>query len=239
MNRALAKAHIDGQERLRRAVAGAMGAAWSGLGSYNEGDVPRFLARAVPLVRAGQRQSVALTEAYLARSVGRGPMGLDPEKLLRQLRNGTPPDEVYRRPFVTVWTALGAGKAWGDAVAEGLDRATSAAATDVQLASRQALRDVGNADEAILGYQRVPDGNACEFCLLIADQRYTTDALQPVHNHCGCSVDVILATERGRFSGVYENDPIKVGENVTAEVREHGELGPVLVNAEHDFTQLH
>lgn len=238
VNPSLANAHINAQQRLRLIVAEAVRGAWRGLPGYDDRDVDAFLASALPAVEAGRRQSVALTEAFLARAVRRQPNGADVDRIVAAIRNGADPRQVYRRPFVTTWTALGSGADWSDAVASGEARAVGMAATDVQLAMRDTLRDVGNADEAILGYQRVPDGKACDLCLQIAGQRYTTDELQPVHNNCGCSVDVITATERGAFSGNYGNDPILTREGVV-EVREHGELGPVLVNGEHDFTQLH
>lgn len=239
MNPALARAHIAGQKQIRDIVSASVAAAWSSSPSYDEADVGPFLDRAVPIVRGGQRQSSALTEAFLARAIGKRALGLGGDAILGKLRAGADPREVYRRPFVTVWTALGAGKDWPDAVNEGLARATGTAATDVQLAMRETLREVGNAEEAILGYERVPDGNACDFCLLVAGQRYTTDKLQPIHDNCGCGVDVITATERGGFSGGFDNDPILTREDgLTVEVREHGELGPVLVNGDHHFTEL-
>jgi hypothetical protein len=143
---------------------------------------------------------------------------------------------VYRRPFVTVWTALGVGREWERAVGEGLARLTSTAQTDVQLAMRNTLRAVGEADDLILGYQRVPDAGACNFCLLVSGQRYRTGDLMPIHNHCGCGVDVITTINRHEFSGKPTNDLTIPPDAPPVEVREHGELGPVLVNADHDFT---
>lgn len=227
----LAEAHITAQARLRALTARGVDAIWASLPAYNDENVDEWLTRVLPLIAAAQRQSVSLTDAFLAQAVARAPLGVNPERVTGPaVRAGVPPEEVYRRPFVAVWSALKAGTAYDKAVAAGGARATGTAAMDVQLSMRATLREVGEADDLILGYQRVPDAGACQFCQLIADQRYRTDDLMPVHNHCGCGVDVISGPERPSFSGVYANDIPEVA------VHNHGELGPVLGDPSHSFT---
>jgi hypothetical protein len=236
----LAQAHIVSQARLRTLTAAAAATIWQQLPGYDEEHVDEWLTRVLPIIAAGQRQSVRLTEAFLSRALGRAPLGVQADEIIgAAARAGTDPATVYRRPFVTVWTALGAGKDWNSAAAAGLARARSTAATDVQLAMRGTLTAVGEADDLIVGYARVPDGGACDFCRLVAGQRYRTDQLMPIHSHCGCGVDVITRQTRGNFTGNADNDlTVTRDDGLTAAVREHGELGPVLVNGDHDFTQL-
>lgn len=243
MSSELVAAHIEAQAQVRARAALAMAVAWRSLPSYDDTDVPAFLARAVPVTLASQRASVRLTMAFLARAGGTpGGARVSAGRVLSGVRNGVAPAVVYRRPFVTVWTALKDGAAYEDAVASGLDRATSAAQTDVQLAMRQTLVEVGAADTRILGYRRVPDPDACGFCRLIAGQRYLTEQLLPVHSRCGCGVEVITATNRGDFTGRRANDlaiPATVGADGTiAAVAEHGELGPLVVDGRDNFTAL-
>lgn len=233
---ALTAAHIQAEARLRQLTVQAIAAAWAALGSYDERDVPAFLAAAVPVVAAAQRQSVSLTAAYLARAIDRPAVGVDIDSLLAGLRNGTPSTTVYRRPFVSVWTALRDEQPYDSAVAAGLERATGSAAMDVQLAMTHTLREIGGREDLILGYRRVPDADACSFCRLIAGQRYTTDQLMPVHNRCGCGVGVITEANRGDFTGNPENDLSVTRDDVSAVVRDHGELGPLVVNGAHAFT---
>lgn len=233
---ALADAHIVAQERIRRRTAAAVGSAWRSLSAYDRENVPEFLQLAVPIVAAGQRQSAATTNAFLARATRRSPLALNVAAVTGAgVRAGTPPETVYERPFVTVWTALKAGTEFKDAVNAGRARATGSAAMDVQLTMRATLRDIGERDDMILGFERVPDGDACEFCVLVAGQQYTTQDLMPVHNHCGCGVDVITAENRGDFSGSTDND-LSMPSSVS--IAEHGELGPLLVSGDHHFTQL-
>lgn len=106
MPTALADAHIEAERRLRLLVTTGLERAWRQLPGYDEEHVDGWLSQAVPLVLSGQRTSVALTDAYVARSMGRDPFGIDPDAVIGGLRGDTTPEEVYRRPFVTVWTAL-------------------------------------------------------------------------------------------------------------------------------------
>lgn len=229
-------AQITAQERLRTLTMAAVARAWTRLPAYDAANVAAFLTIVVPLILASQRQSIALTNAFLARATGSTPAAVSVPAILAATRNGVTPAEVYRRPFVTVWTDLKAHRPYQDAVAAGLHRATSAAATDVQLAMRETLVAVGQKDPRILGYRRVPDPGACPFCVLVAGQRYTTAQLLPIHPHCGCGVAPITAANRGDFTGKRENDLNVTQDGVTAAVAQHGELGPVLVNGADRFT---
>lgn len=228
MPTALAEAHIEAQRRLRLITGRAVASIWEELPGYDRENLDEWLSKVVPVVQTGQRASIALTEGFLAQAVGRGPLGVNPETVIAGVRGETATETVYERPFVTLWAKLGAGVQFSTAAAVALERARSSAATDVQMAMRDTLREVGEADELILGYQRVPDGGACSFCQLVSGQRYHTADLMPIHSNCGCGVDVITGTQRPDFSGRYDRDQVAI--------RQHGELGPVLVDPAHDFT---
>lgn len=235
----LAAAHIRAEKAIRDAAANAVAGIWKDLPGHDRENVDEWLSRVLPVITASQRRSAGVTDAFLAQAVGRRPLGVPPGDVVgAAARNGASPEDVYTRPFVTLWTALKVGDDFPDAMNAGLARATSTAATDVQLAMRETLRVVGGEDDHILGYSREPDGEACDFCVLVSGQRYTTDQLMPIHNHCGCGVTPITAANRGSFTGRPEGDLSVTRDGLTAEVRDHGELGPVLVNAAHDFTQL-
>jgi hypothetical protein len=266
------QAHIAANTRLQEIAATAAAAAWLGLGSYDEEDVPRFLARVVPVILAAQRQSVALTVAFLASAIGRRPAPVQVEQLvgaairtatpeviaasqrgglaLAPDATGVPPQIVYRRPFVGVWNALGEGTPWADAVDAGRERVAGTAAFDVQNAMRHTLRAVGEADDLILGYRRVPDSDACPLCVLAAGRRYRTGVLMEIHTRCKCGIEVVTAANRGDFFGKAENDlAITPGDEVIRIVKHgatpnepglavvrHGELGALLVADGDHFT---
>jgi hypothetical protein len=230
----LADAHIEGQRRLRERAAAAALAAWDQLDSYSREDEDTWLALVLPLMLGAQRASALLTNQFVARAVGRQPLAIDLNAITgAAIRNGTEPRDVYRRALVAVWSDMKHGKLWEDAVRAGGERAAVTAQTDIQLTMRTTLREIGQADDRIVGFQRVPDGDACEFCRLIAGRRYLKSGLMPVHPRCGCGVDVITQANRGDFTGKVDND-LDLPAGVT--VREHGELGPTLVHPDHDFT---
>lgn len=247
----LEEAHILAQARLRELTVQAVGMAWRSLLAYDIANVAQFLSMVVPLILAAQRQSATLTSMFLATALHPPARVLVPAPAppriaalpvdLEQvtgaaIRAGTPPEVVYRRPFVTVWTMLQEHTPWAEAVNAGLARAQASAAMDVQNTMRHTLKLIGDAEPMILGYRRIPDASACEFCKLIAGRRYLTSELQPVHPRCGCGVGVITEANRGDFTGKSENDLRIAGDGIVAAVREHGELGPLLVSADDHFT---
>lgn len=208
---------------------------WASLPGYDEPDIDRFTATIVPVVRGGQRQVANLTDAYLATMarlvLGAGTLTGVPDAVLDAIRP-VPPAEAYRRAGVTVWAALAAGAAYPDAVGKGGARAESTAVTDLQLAATHASRHVLTADRRATGYRRVTNGRCCDLCEQASDRIYRTGDLLPIHNRCTCTVEPVYRAE----------DPGEVpGGEVTDDrgrpaVREHGELGPVLVVAGQQFT---
>jgi hypothetical protein len=229
----LAEAHIAGQARLRALVRRAIERAWGDLPGYDRANLDEWLSRALPLVGTSQRASVALTEAYLALYRGRSAFGIDPGEVIARARRGAGAEEVYSRPFVNVWSALGKGQPFADAVGSGLARAAGSAELDIQLAMRETASAVQEADDGIYGYERVADGNACEFCQAI-DGAYLKDAdASPLHNNCGCGLEPLTEPHpRAAY--------LPSGETVqdAYAIREHGELGAVLADPAHEFTQI-
>lgn len=227
----LTNAFIIGKQHLQQIVAAAVAQAWKNLPHYNQEQVDQFLTAALPVSAAANRQSVALTEAFLARSLGRGPLGVSPEEIIAGIRNGATPEEVFKRSFVTVWAALGNGTPWEQAVQMGLSRASGAAAMDVQLSFTHTLVAVGRSDSRIVGYERVPDAGACEFCRAASGQIYHSDQLAPLHNGCGCGAEPVTAADAVPFAPRRFSGP----NGLEVAIRQHGELGPTLTNAAEHF----
>lgn len=231
MNRALTMAHIEGQARIRRALAFAIERTWRSMPGYDRVDVPQFVDRAVPFVIGAQRQSVAFTEAYLARALRRAAFNLDPDLLTgAAVRNGTPPADVYARPFVTLWTALREGKTFADASSAALARATGTAMMDVSLSMRATLQAVGQADDAIMGFRRVADGGACLFCQEVDGAQFRTEDPMPLHNNCGCGAEPVEYTRGQSFKPSSPPD--------TVAIEQHGEVGPLLADPAQTFTHI-
>lgn len=242
MSTPLTRGHIAAEAELRRLVKQATVAIWRGLPGYDRADVETFVDAITPVIAAAQRQSVALTEGYLARALERPALGLDPAALSgAAVRNGATPAEVYARPFVNVWTALGNGVPYEAAVAAGLARATATATMDVQLSARATFDRAVDLDDNIYGYQRVADGNACAFCQEVdgAYVKASAGYAFALHNGCGCSLEPLTEPHKGAVL-LPDGTQIRSDQygplNSNVAVHEHGELGAVLGSPDHNFT---
>jgi hypothetical protein len=227
---ALAHSHIEAERRLRLLVASGLARVWDSLPAYDEANVDQWLSQAVPLVLAGQRTSIALTDAYLARALRRDPLGIDAEKVIAGIRGATTPEEVYRRPFVQLWSSLGDGVPFTDAVGGALARGQASAEMDVQMAMRATANEVQTQDDNIYGYERVADAGACQFCQEVDTAFVWLADAMALHNRCGCGLEPVTFESRGQRTGLQGQHGRR---NVA--VRSHSELGPVLVDPAHSF----
>lgn len=231
----LTKRHIEIQTRLRLLVAGAVISIWDGLPDYDEQSVEPFISAATPIVLAGQRQSVALTEAYLARMLRRPALGVSPDALTGAQVRGVAPEQVYRRPFISVWTALSKGVAWEEAVNSGRARVGATAEADVAMSSRATFQSVQEADDGIYGYQRIADGGACAFCQAVNGAYVKSADASPLHNRCGCSLEP-LTRPHPRATFLPGGETVKHDDYA---IHQHGELGSYLASPEYAFTSEH
>lgn len=169
---------------VRERITAYAQAQWTGLGSWRDADIDRFVARVVPAVESGQRQVANLTTSYLdslARLAGISPR--PPTQLATDLR-GVPLSEVYRRPAVAVYTALSEGKPLDEGVRLGGLRLEQLIAMDMQMANVRASADRVSGDSRVIGYQRVlSPGENCALCAIASTQRYHREDLMPIHDH--------------------------------------------------------
>lgn len=229
---------------VRARVLAYIRASWNTLDAWREPDIERFVARIVPVVTGGQVQIASLTDGYLAAmasavlGIPSRPIGI-PAKLVTDLAmRGVATSDVYRRMGPTVWTALSRGYDLRAAAGQGLTRALITAGTDLQLAKTHSVRYSASRNDNIVGYSRVPDGAACELCLLASTQRYHNEDLMPIHDRCGCDVEPLFGEhDPGQVIDQELLDRINAAQqsDVAVAVHEHGELGPVLAVAGQNF----
>jgi hypothetical protein len=202
-------------------------ASWNGMPDYRDADVDRMVRLVVPVVAAGQTRAASLTVAYLralADAAGVALPGAVDASVTAY--RGVPAVDVYRRPAVTLYTALSNGVSFTDAKAQGLTRLVSLASTDIQQArNRQAATSI--AGSGFKSFSRVLSGTEdCELCTVAADRTYYRGDLMPIHPGCDCGV---IPNGFGRAA-----DPVD-GARETA-VHEHGEYGLTLAWAGEHFT---
>ena len=226
---ALTQAYQNELKKTRLAVSQHVGDMFRQLPNYYDDQVPDFVARAVPVVRAGQERAIALTSAYSSRVLGMTPVGIDVPSVLDNLRGGVSPEDVYARPFVTVRSAI-MSIGISAAIIKGTNRLMSTANMDVQMASRDALSPLSYAlGQRVTGWTRVADPNCCDFCLELDGVTTGPTEPQPLHNNCGCT-----ATPDTSGMGV---GALVAGSIIgMAAIHEHGELGPVIADKHDDFT---
>lgn len=240
---------------LRSRVVQFVLAAFDSLGSYRDEDAAAFIERVVPVVLAAQQKMGAITDAYLSAMVAdllggaAAPTGVELDQALR----GTPPDEVYKRPFVTAWTALSRGKQFVDAVAEGRHRLLSITETDLQLARTHAARQSMERTGARFYRRRLNGSKNCGLCVIASTQRYRVADLMPIHPGCDCKPEPIPSNvDPGQIidEQLLEEAHAAIAKGTGSSDRggrapdyrkliithQHGEYGPLLAIRRQDFT---
>jgi hypothetical protein len=240
---------VDMQSAQREALAGRILALieqeWSSLGTWDARDVDRFLTRVLPIVSGGQKMTARIVDVHISQILSEmtgdtiptvGLSGTDLENL-----RGVPAGEVYRRPFVEVWSALKNGELFADAIEVGRSRLNEIADDDMSLAYRHANRLTLERQPRVTGYRRIvrPElskGGTCPLCHLAAENRYHKSELLPIHTHCRCAV-MPIAGKSDPGARLNEADLGQMEKpNETPVIRHHGELGPILQIAGQHFT---
>lgn len=220
-------------------------------GWYDHDAITRMVGDLVRIVEAAQVGVARATDAFLARvttdlvAATVRPVGAVD---VTGLRLGTTHAGAYGR--LADQYRFGASEGFGDAVLDRVvARARAMVRTDIQLAVRaQVARFIAASPAAVVGYRRLlrPEASsegACGLCVAASDRVYGRGDLMPLHTGCECGVAPMTAThDPGRSLNADELDEVYGQAGSTARddliktrfrVEEHGELGPVLVHADH------
>lgn len=172
----------------------------------------------------------------------------------RAQATAVPAETVYGRLADNYRYLVSSGRSTPEkALAAVLHRGAVMADTDIALADRaqtSAFFTMRKPD-GVRGYRRVlhPElgsGNPpCGLCVVAADQVYSFEELMPLHGRCRCTVSPVgseedpgLQINRDDLQRIYAaagGTGSKGLKTVRVEVTEHGELGPVLTNADWRF----
>lgn len=245
---------------LRASIVQQLYALWFGLPDYRDAQMSEFLDLALPLVQAGQETSAVATTTYLQMQMelvgADSDLEIPPLELVTggAIRNGTPSEVVYSRPFVEVWNALKNGYDLQQAIEMGANRLRQLIETDIQLAHTNTSRRLLSNRSDVLGFRRVPTGTfTCALCLIASTQRYRKFDLMPIHPGCDCRVapvigeqdtgqilDSVLLEDIHRAIeeqfGFSPRDAREIDFRKIVVTREHGEYGPLLARAGDRFT---
>lgn len=170
---------------------------WRSMPDYRDANVDLFVKQVIPRVRAGQMRTAALTAGYFRASAkARGdnvPMVFVDREQIASARKVDPVVE-YRRPAVSLYTALSQGLVLADAVARGGNRLEALVTTDLQLAkTTQAQASMQGSGYTY--YRRVLTGlENCGLCAVASTQRYHVRDLMPIHPGCDCAIETVSAS---------------------------------------------
>lgn len=191
--RELLDAYNAVSSRLVRGAGAQMSLAFQNLGSWRDADFERWLPFATATMTGAQLQAARLQIAFykqIAEQSGErfvAPPVNPADYSTQALRNGATEAEVYRRPFVELYTNLDKGKTLTESVKAAAERISSIASTNIQLARRNAGQIARNGNGRIVGYARTLTGaENCALCYIASTQRYTRGELAPIHPGCDC-----------------------------------------------------
>tara|TARA_R110000803_G_scaffold136109_3_gene203091 strand:+ start:547 stop:1347 length:801 start_codon:yes stop_codon:yes gene_type:complete len=245
--------------RIVRGTGDRLSTVFSSLGSWRDADFERFLPLVQKTTAGASLQAAKLQVAFyqqMAQALGEeftAPKIRATDLSVSALRNGAEAAEVYRRPFVDLYTALDKGKTMTQAVDAGARRISSIASTDIQLARRNAGFATRGRNDGIVGYARTLTGaENCALCYVASTQRYTRGELMPIHPGCDCGEMPIYGNQdpgqvidEVRLEATHEAVQQRFGSSDRGgreidyrkiAIREHGELGPMLTIADQNFT---
>lgn len=233
-------------------AAGAQAAAMTAAAWYDTQAITGMATLIARLVEAMQRRIAAVTDAYLARATTLlaarpvAPVGVVD---VTGLRTGVTHPGVYGRAADQYRWARSEGATDEQAAAVAVSRAERAADMDAQLAKRAQVHRF-TLVRSVDGYRRVlrpelaRDG-PCGLCVAASDRVYSRAELLPLHDRCKC---VVLPIVNGVDPGVEVNardlaalyraagsTAARDLKRVRVAVRQHGELGPLLVDRRHRF----
>ena len=252
---------VDGHGRVRAdieaRIARLVAARWSGFdGWYRDALVAEIAAEVAAAVGTGQVGIAQVTDAYLAQvaTIVRGtpvsPVGVA-QDMRATLRAGeVTAEDVQARVAAEFRWQVSKDVVPLEAKAIAVQRAVNAARTDMGLAFRDQTAAFMDTRGAPHGYRRVirperSEHGTCGLCVAASNQVYHRRDLLALHGGCKCTVvEIGEAVDEGRvvndaeYAAVLaESDSTRAADlrKVRVQVSEHGELGPVLTDARHEF----
>lgn len=165
----------------RDRTAALLIAAWDDQPGIDRSDIPTFTTATAPALAGGKAAAVSLSAAFFALVLGIRPVGVNPADVMLE------PDT--EGPFRAAWHALAMGRSYAEAVQVGRSTAQAVGFDFVQSAARRTGDVVAERSDKHVRWARVPGGNACEWCLLVAGQSYTSaEAADFGHERDDCDV---------------------------------------------------
>lgn len=191
----LTRQHRQRQLALRAAVIRDLTLLWP-LWTLDDFDsFDRFVAAAVPLIRARHRDAAGIAANYFR--AFRTVEGIDGE-VTPQIAERPPVEKVAVSMRATGLTAtakaLQAGKSPQAARHNGFVRMSGAATRHTLTGAHDTIIRSAGTDRRARGWQRITSGSPCAFCAMIASRGpvFSSDGGSfNAHDHCGCTAEPV------------------------------------------------
>lgn len=164
-------------------------AAFDDLDSYDEADIDTLTAATAGTFTAVKSIAVTSAVGYYSVLAGVRPPAIRPGDV------ATVPD--LRSPFISIWQSFAAGNNYENALASGRAR-LEAVVHDYAISSARQTGDVfvEKARVHVVGWERTPDANACDWCDEVSGQLYNSaDSADFGHDRCACTADPLFADD--------------------------------------------
>lgn len=192
-----------GQRQLANDVSTLLSSTLAALPDLSDESLDRYVKRAYPVLVGGQRASANLAAAYsvaLARlERPRAPTAPEVD-LVAAMRSAdvlvTPESRSLPAPVLRARALVGDGQTRAQALSAASSYAGALASNDLQAAQRVGMQE-GAATMAlkVVGYRKDLDGEACDWCLEVANEVYRDAEAVPFHDRDRCAVSPVLEGE--------------------------------------------
>lgn len=153
---------------------------WDQLGTYTDEDIERFIVSTAPAIKGAKRATVATSAGFFALATQTRPIAIRPQDV--------PVEPRITHPFLATWHALKEDRPYAEAVSAGRSQANAVGFDFVQSTSRRTGDIAAERSGTQVRWQRVPGGNACDWCITVAGQLYrTAESADFGHDRCDCA----------------------------------------------------
>lgn len=179
------------------------------------------------------------------------PEPLAPRAVDRRHAQVLEPGEAYGRIGEHArWQVVAEGKSIAAATEKALLQVAVVTETDITAAVREQVRKTLGKVKDVRGYRRIlhperSDSGPCGLCVVAADRVYRVEHLMPLHARCVCEtlpiigdLDPGISLNADDLRALYSAAGGTGGrglKKLRVGLTEHGELGPVLVNADQHY----
>ncbi len=255
----LSDRHVQQRDGILEKLLALIFGLWTDFDAWDDRDVVNgMVARSAKLALDAAAKNRRAQRVYLTTVLDdMGVSTRDiPPPLEAYPRSGVTPIEVYRRPVDDFIFRRRNGSTLAESEEAFQQRMRAIAEADMRAAERDEAEDIFRAVPPVLFYRRIihpemSESGVCGLCVVASQNRYGSRDLLPLHGGCKCDVapvtegnDPGLALNKDDLRRIYAaasasgqlGDGVRRFGTMADElrevrvvVREHGELGPILV----------